>query len=75
MHFKSVDKECYPWLTNSGASSHMTKKEKHVLANFQEFEEPENNTLADGRVVKALGSGRVQMKMLFLGTQAKKAVL
>lgn len=56
---KSADKECYPWLIDSGASSHMTK-EKHVLINFQEFEDPENVALGDGRVVKALGSGRVE---------------
>ena len=37
---KSVDKECYPWVIDSGASSHMTK-EKHVLTNYQEFFEPE----------------------------------
>ena len=69
---KSADKECYSWLIDSGASSHMTK-EKHVLTNFQEFEEPENVGL--GRVVKALGSGRVQMNVLFPETEAKKAVL
>ena len=63
-NLKSADKECYPWLIASGASSHMTK-EKDVLTNFQEFEEPENIALGDGRVVKALGSGRVQMNMLF----------
>ena len=57
---KSADKECYPWLIDSGASSHMTK-EKHVLMNFQEFEEPENVALGDGCVVKTLGSGRVHM--------------
>ena len=50
-------------------------KEKHVLTNFQEFEEPENVALGDGHVVKALGSGRVHMNMLFPGTEAKKAVL
>ena len=71
---KSADKECYPWVIDSGASSHMTKG-KHFLTNFQEFEEPENVALGDGRVVKALGSGRVQMNMLFPGPEAKKAVL
>ena len=71
---KSADKECYPWLIDSGASSHMTK-EKHVLTNFQEFEEPENVALGDGRVVKALGPGRVHMNMLIPGIEAKKAVL
>ena len=73
-NLKSADKECYPWLIDSGASSHMTK-EKHVLTNFQEFEEPENVALGDGGVVKALGSGRVQMNMLFPATEVKKAVL
>ena len=72
-NIESADRE-YPWLIDSGASSHMTK-EKHVLMNFQEFEEPENVALGDGRVVKALGYGRVQMNMLFPGTEAKKAVL
>ena len=43
-NLKSADKECYPWLIDSGASSYMTK-EKHVLTNFQEFEEPENVAL------------------------------
>jgi len=73
-NLKSEDKECYPWLIDSGASSHMTK-EKHVLTNFQEFEEPENVALGDGRVVEALGSGRVRMKVLFPAAEAKKAVL
>ena len=71
---KFADKECYPWLIDSGASSHMTK-EKHVLTNFQDFDEPENVALGDGRVVKAMGSGCVQMNMLFPGTETKKAVL
>ena len=71
---KSANKECYLWLIDSGASSHTTK-EKHVFTNFQEFEEPENVALGDGRVMKALGSGRVHMNMLFPGTEAKKAVL
>ena len=71
---KSADKECYPWVIDSGASSHMTTQ-KHFLTNFQEFEEPENVALGDGRVVKALRSGRVQLNMLFPGTEAKKAVL
>ena len=55
---KSVGKECYPWLIDSDAASHMTK-ENHVLTNFQEFEEPENVDPGDVRVVNALGSGRV----------------
>ena len=74
---KSVDMECYPWVIDSGASSHMTK-EKHVLTNYQEFAEPENVALGDGRVVKALGSGSVRMNMLFQATEAtepKRAVL
>lgn len=71
---KSADEECYPWLIDSGASSHMAK-EKHVLMNFQEFDEPENVALGDGRVVKALGSGSVRMNMLFQATEPKRAVL
>ena len=71
---KSADKECYPWLIDSDASSDMTK-EKHVLTNFREFEEPENVALGDSRVVKTSRSGRVQMNVLFPGTEAKKAIL
>ena len=67
-NLKSADKECYPWLIDLGVSSHMTK-EKHALTNFQEFKEPENVALGDGRVVKALGSGRVQMNMLLPAVQ------
>ena len=70
---ESADRE-YPWLIDSGASSHMTK-ERPVLTNFQEFEEPANVALGDGSVLKALGYGRVQMNMLFPGTETKKAVL
>ena len=69
---KSVDKECYPWVIGSGASSHLTK-EKHVLTKHKEFAEPENVGLGDGRVVKALGSGSVQMNMLFQATEPKRA--
>ena len=61
-NLKFTDKESCPWLIDSGASCHMTK-DKHVLANFQEFEGPENVAIGDGRVLKALGSGRVQMNM------------
>ena len=74
---KSVDKECYLWVIDYGASSQMTK-EKHVLMNYQEFAEPENIALGDGHVVKALGSGSVRMDMLFQATEAtepKRAVL
>ena len=68
---KSVDKECYPWLIDSGASSHMTK-EKHDLMNFQEFEGLENVALGEGRVAKALGSGCVQMNVLFPANEPRK---
>lgn len=68
-----ADKECYSWLIDWGASSQMTK-EKHVLMSFQEFGEPENVALGGSRVVKALGSGCVQMNMLFPRTETKKAV-
>ena len=50
-------------------------KETHLLMNFQEFEEPENIALGDCHVGKALGSERIQMNMLFSGTDTKKAVL
>ena len=71
---ESTNKNCCPWVIDSGASSHMTTK-KHVLVNFQEFAEPENVALGDGRVVKALGSGSVRINMLFHATDSKRAVL
>ena len=71
---ESTNKNCCPWFIDSGASSHMTTK-KHVLVNFQEFAEPENVALGDGRVVKALGSGSVRINMLFHATGSKRAVL
>ena len=70
---KTDGKECQ-WLIDSGASSHMTKK-RHMLKNFQQFDEPEHVALGDGRVVKALGSGNVHMNMLSLGSKSKRAVL
>jgi len=51
------------------------KKDKHVLMNCYEFDEPKNVARGDGRVVKALGSGCTQINMLFPGTKTKKAVL
>ena len=71
---ESTNKNRCPWIIDSGASSHMTS-EKHVLVNFQDFAEPENVALGDGRVVKALGSGSARMNMLFQATESKKAVL
>ena len=71
---ESTNKNRCPWIIDSGASSHMTT-EKHVLVNFQDFAEPENVALGDGRVVKALGSGSVRMNMLFQATESKKTVL
>lgn len=54
--------------------SHMTKG-KHVLTNFQGFDEPKNVALEDGRVLKAMGSLCVQMNILFSGTETKKTDL
>ena len=71
---KSADEECYLWLIDSGASSHTTK-EKHILMNFQEFDEPEHFAVGDGCVVKVLGSGSLQMNVPFRATEPKKAVL
>ncbi len=50
-----------------GTSSHTTK-EKHVVMSFQEFHEPENVAMGEGRVVKAFRSGSVRMNMLFQAT-------
>ena len=71
---ESTNKNYCPWVIDSGATSHMTT-EKRVLVNFQEFAEPENVALGDGRVVKALGSGSVRMNMLFQAMESKRAVL
>ena len=50
-------------------------REKDALLNFQQFDETENVTLGDGRVVKALGAGEVYMKMQFQGSELKRAIL
>ena len=50
-------------------------KEKHVLMNLQDFAQPENVALEDGRVMKALGSGSVRMDMLSQGAEPRRAVL
>ena len=71
---KSADKECYPWLIDSGVSSHETK-ENHALTNFQELKMPENVALGRSRVVKTSRSGHVQMNVLCSGTEAKKGIL
>ena len=41
-------------LADKGCYSHPSRK--HILMNFQEFDEPENVALGDSCVVKALGS-------------------
>jgi len=45
------------------------------IKSYDEREARFDVALGDGRVVKALGSGRVQKNMLCLGTEAEKAVL
>ena len=62
------------WLVDSGASSHMTSQ-LNYLTNYQTFDKPERVGLGDGRVVKALGVGNMQLKMLFKVSDPKQAVL
>ena len=35
-NLKSTDKECYPWLIDSGASCHMTKCKKRGIKNLRQ---------------------------------------
>ena len=62
------------WLVDSGASSHMTPNRRHFLE-YRSFSTPEKVGLGDGRVVKAVGVGSIQMKMLFKVSNSKKAVM
>ena len=48
------------WIIDSGASRHMTFQGE-ILYNYNEFETPEPVGLGDGRIVSALGSGKVKV--------------
>ncbi|CAB3989710.1 Retrovirus-related Pol poly from transposon TNT 1-94 [Paramuricea clavata] len=51
------------WITDSGASQHMTSS-RDLLMNYQEFLELEPVVLGDGRSVHALGTGEIFITML-----------
>ena len=62
------------WLVDSGASSHMTRQ-KELLVDYIEFENPEKVALGDGKTVEATGIGNVPLQMLFKESNPKRAVL
>ena len=72
---ESANKNCCPWVRSIKSYDDRKARFGEFFRNFQEFSEPENVALGDGRVVKALGSGSVRMNMLFQATESKRAVL
>ncbi len=62
------------WLTDSGASSHMTRQ-KELLMDYVQFENPEKVALGDRKTVEAVGKGNVRLQMLFGEANPKRAVL
>jgi len=62
------------WLVDSGASKHMTCR-KEILVNYQEFRQPQQVRLGDGRTVEALGAGNVQLKMVFKVSEPKQITM
>ena len=59
--FKGGNKqEAGVWVIDSGASSHMVWDEC-ILRDYREFDVPENVYLGDSRVLRALGTGSVNM--------------
>ena len=62
------------WLIDSGASKHMTCN-KDILQEYQQFLEAQSVKLGDGRVVDALGIGKVNMKMTFKMSETKNVTM
>ena len=62
------------WLIDSGASSHMTKN-KELLSDYQELENPEKVRLGDGHTVDAIGVGNIHLQMVFKVSEPKKSVM
>ena len=62
------------WLVDSGASSHMTPK-RIYFTEYRIFSTPEKVVLGDGRVVEAVGAGKVRLNMLFKVSNSKSSVM
>lgn len=62
------------WIIDSGALSHMTSQ-KEYLSQYRQFEIPEKVGLGDGRIVDAVGTGTVHLKMLFKTSNPNNKVL
>lgn len=62
------------WLIDSGASSHMTQN-RALLVNYQELRKPEKVSLGDGRTVEAIGSGSIELNMMFKSSEPRKSVM
>ena len=62
------------WLVDSGASSHMTSQLEY-MTEYRPFNSPEKVGLDDGRIVEALGIGKVRLNMLFKVSDPKRGVL
>ena len=48
---------------------------KELLVNYEEFEELQMVSLGDGRSVKALGKGNIQLAMLFKVSSPKRVTM
>ena len=62
------------WLIDSGASKHMTNQ-RACLVNYQEFGNPQQVKLGDGRTVDALGVGNIQLEMIFKVSAPKHVMM
>lgn len=58
-----------PWIIDSGASRHMTMNQT-LFSEYQEFTTPEKVSVGDGRLLDAIGSGKVLVD-LSLGRRNK----
>ena len=54
-----AEERCEDWITDSGASRHMTFQ-KELLRDYREFKTPQSVGLGDGHAVEALGAGRIK---------------
>ena len=52
---------CYSWIVDSGATSHMTAY-KEFMVNYSEFTEAKEIVLGNGKTTKAYGEGEVPFK-------------
>jgi len=62
------------WIVEFGASSHMTHAQE-FLVDYEEFDNPQNVCLDDGRIMEALGRGNIHFTMVFKMSKPNKATM